>query len=161
MIVPGWKMGRRLAGIVFATALAALAQPPSVSNLSVRALVGTGQEVLIAGFHLGPGADQTMLIRATGPALAGFGVTGVLADPKLEVFAGATKIGENDNWSAVPADAIATAQAARDTGAFALANGSKDAALILTLMPGAYTGQVSSADGASTGTALVEIYELP
>ena len=71
------------------------------------------------------------------------------------------KSGENDNWSAVPADAIATAQAARDTGAFALANGSKDAALILTLMPGAYTGQVSSADGTSTGTALVEIYEVP
>ena len=70
-------------------------------------------------------------------------------------------IAENDNWSAVPAEATAATQAARETGAFALATGSKDAALILTPMPGAYTGHVSSADGTSTGTALVEIYELP
>jgi hypothetical protein len=49
--------------------------------------------------------------------------------------------------------------AARDTGAFALVAGSKDAALILTLAPGAYTAQVTPADG--TGVALVEIYEVP
>ena len=101
------------------------------------------------------------LALAIGPSLTAFGVAGAPADRRLGIFNGATPIAENENWSIVPADTTATAQAARDTGAFALANGSKDAALILTLMPGAYTGQVSSADGASTGTALVEIYELP
>jgi len=101
------------------------------------------------------------LALAIGPSLTAFGVAGSPADPRLGIFNGATRIAENDNWSIVPADTTATAQAARDTGAFALANGSKDAALILTLMPGAYTGQVSSADGTSTGTALVEIYEVP
>ena len=76
-------------------------------------------------------------------------------------LAGAALIAENDNWSAVSADTSATAQAARDTGAFALGNGSKDAALILTLAPGAYTAQVSGADGTSTGVALIEVYEVP
>jgi hypothetical protein len=160
MIVPAWKMGRRLAGIVFATALAALAQPPSVSNLSVRALVGTGQDVLIAGFHLGPGADQTMLIRATGPALAGFGVTGVLADPKLEVFAGATKIGENDNWSTPVGGATAVTPADfTATGAFGLAMGSRDAAFIGRFPPGSYSAKVSGVN-TTTGVALVEVYKV-
>ena len=101
------------------------------------------------------------LALAIGPSLTAFGVAGALADPRLRVFTGAALIAENDNWSIVPADTAATAQAARDTGAFALANGSKDAALILTLAPGAYTAQVSGADGASTGVALIEVYEVP
>ena len=160
MIAPGWKMGRRLAGIAFGTALAALAQPPAVSNLSVRALVGTGQDVLIAGFHIGPGADQTMLIRATGPALAGFGVTGVLADPKLEVFAGATKIGENDNWGTPVSGATAVTPADfTATGAFGLALGSRDAAFIARFPPGSYSAQVSGVN-ATTGVALVEVYKV-
>ena len=130
-------------------------------NISTRGEAGTGENVLIGGFIITGNSPKKVLIRGIGPGLAPFGLTGTLADPRLRVYRGSELVGENDNWSAVPADATATAQAARDTGAFALANGSKDAALILTLMPGAYTGQVSSADGASTGTALVEIYELP
>jgi hypothetical protein len=102
-----------------------------------------------------------MLVRAIGPTLTAFGVAGALADPRLRVFNGDTRLAENDNWSAVSAETTATAQAARDTGAFALANGSKDAAMILTLAPGAYTAQVSSADGTGTGVALIEVYEVP
>jgi len=130
-------------------------------NISTRGEAGIGENVLIGGFIITGNSPKKVLIRGIGPGLAPFGLTGTLADPRLRVYRGSELVGENDNWSAVPADAIATAQAARDTGAFALANGSKDAALILTLMPGAYTGQVSSADGGNTGTALVEIYELP
>ena len=130
-------------------------------NISTRGEAGIGENVLIGGFIITGNSPKKVLVRGIGPGLAPFGLTGTLADPRLRVYRGSELVGENDNWSAVPADTTATAQAARDTGAFALANGSKDAALILTLMPGAYTGQVSSADGTSTGTALVEIYELP
>jgi hypothetical protein len=91
---------------------------------------------------------------------APFGLTGVLADPRLRVYRDGSVLAENDNWSVVPADATAIAEAARQVGAFALTSGSKDAALIITLNPGAYTAQVLTNDG-TTGTALVEIYELP
>ena len=109
---------------------------------------------------LGRSLKHHSLALAIGPSLTAFGVAGAPADPRLGIFNGATLIAENDNWSIVPADTTATAQAARDTGAFGLANGSKDAALILTLAPGAYTAQVSGADGASTGVALIEVYEV-
>jgi len=130
-------------------------------NLSTRGDVGTGENILIGGFIVTGNAPKKMLVRAIGPSLTAFGVAGALADPRLRVFTGAALIAENDNWSIVPADTAATVQAARDTGAFALANGSKDAALILTLAPGAYTAQVSGADGTGTGVALIEVYEVP
>jgi hypothetical protein len=130
-------------------------------NISTRGEAGVGENVLIGGFIITGNAPKKVLVRGIGPGLAAFGLTGTLADPRLRVYRGSELVAENDNWSAVPAESTATAQAARDTGAFALAAGSKDAALILTLVPGAYTGQVASADGTSTGTALVEIYELP
>ena len=130
-------------------------------NISTRGDVATGENILIGGFIVTGNTPKKILVRATGPSLTACGVAGALADPRLGIFNGATRIAENDNWSAISADTTATAQAARDTGAFALANGSKDAALILTLAPGAYTAQVSGADGTSTGVALIELYEVP
>ncbi len=88
-----------------------------------------------------------------GPTLAAFGVPGVLADPKLEIYSGSTKINENDTWSSALATTFTS------VGAFALSAGGKDAALVVTLSPGSYTVQVSGADG-GTGEALVEIYEV-
>ena len=77
------------------------AQSPSLSNLSTRAQIGTGTNILIAGLTIGPGGPKTVLLRAAGPTLGGapFNVPGVLADPRLEVFSGSNKIAENDNWS--------------------------------------------------------------
>ncbi|MBM3854194.1 MAG: hypothetical protein FJ399_13725, partial [Verrucomicrobia bacterium] len=153
------KLLRPIAAACFA-GLAAFAQTPSVSNLSTRAQVGTGADVLVVGFNVGPGGEQTMLIRAAGPALAGFGVTGFLADPKLEVFSGATKIGENDNWGTAvgPATAV-TAANFTATGAFAFPPGSRDAAFIGRFAPGSYSAQVSGING-TTGVALVEVYRI-
>ena len=98
-----------------------------------------------------------VLVRAVGPTLGGapFGVPGVLSDPLLELYDGAgVKIAENDNYDAVTAVAFSTA------GAFALAPGARDAALIATVSGGrSYTAQVKGVNG-STGVALVEIYEL-
>lgn len=123
-------------------------------NVSARNRVGTGDDILIAGFTISGTGNKRLLIRAVGPKLGEFGVTGFLADPKLEIYdAIGGKLTENDNW---PGD-LATTFAS--VGAFALNPGSPDAALIATLPPGSYTAQVRGADG-GTGEALIEIYEL-
>ena len=124
------------------------------TGLSARNRVGTGANILIAGFSLSGEGMRNLLIRAVGPALGGFGVPGVLADPKLEIYQGSTKIGENDNWSAMLSNAFSS------VGAFQLTPGSKDAAITISLPANGYTVQVSGADG-GVGEALVEIYELP
>ncbi len=125
-------------------------------NASALALAGAGNDTLIAGFVISGPASKTVLIRAVGPALAAFGVSRTLADPHLSLFRGTTLIASNDDWSngsgATPASFAAH-------GAFALADGSKDAALLLTLPPGTYSAQASGNDGANA-TVLIEIYAL-
>jgi hypothetical protein len=126
-----------------------------IYNLSARNRVGTGSSVLIAGVTLQGTGPQPVLVRAIGPGLAGFGVPGVLARPRLQVFnSSQIRIADVTNW-----DPALTAAFNR-TGAFALTPGSADAAVVLTLAPGSYTFQVSGADG-GTGEALVELYEMP
>jgi sugar lactone lactonase YvrE len=129
---------------------------PRLTNVSARTQVGTDGEILIAGFVIGGQTSKNVLIRAVGPTLSGFGVTGVLANPKLELFTGTTKINENDDW----AGSAAVAAASASVGAFGLAASSQDAALLVTLAPGNYTAQVSGV-GRTTGVGLVEIYEVP
>jgi uncharacterized protein (DUF1800 family) len=133
-------------------------------SLSTRANVGTGANILIPGISISPGAGtRRLLVRAVGPSLGAFGVPGTLADPKLELFSGSSKIAENDNWgtpvSAASADAATLAAAFANNGAFPLAAGSKDAALLINLAAGGYTLQVSGV-GNTTGAALVEVYDL-
>ncbi len=153
----GGTTGIVLAEIYDATPPAAFADAtPRLINVSARTQVGTGADILIAGFVVSGSAPKNVLIRAIGPALANFGVPGVLADPKLELFSGSSRIGENDNWSG--ADALAAGFAS--VGAFTLDPASKDAALLATLAPGSYTVQVSGVAN-TTGVALVEIYEMP
>ncbi len=124
-------------------------------NVSARNLVGTGDNIMIAGFVVDGTVAKTLLIRAVGPTLASFGVGGTLVDPKLEIYNSATvKVVENDNWSAT-----LTATAA-SVGAFALIPGSRDAALLITLPPGPYSAQISGV-ASGTGEALVEVYEVP
>ncbi len=124
-------------------------------NVSARNFVGTGDNIMIAGFVVGGTVGRTLLIRAIGPTLGAFGVHGVLADPKLEILnSSAVKLVENDNWSAT------LRATATSVGAFDLVTGSKDAALLVTLPPGAYSAQVSGIAN-STGEALIEVYEVP
>lgn len=131
-------------------------------NISTRGEAGTGENILISGFVVTGNAPKKLLVRGIGPGLTAFGVASALADPQLRVFSGVAVLAENDNWSAgTAADTAAFAEAARNTGAFTLAAGSRDAALILTLAPGTYTAQVGAAGGTSTGVALIEIYEIP
>ena len=131
----------------------------SFVNLATRGLVGAGANVMIPGYVVTGTAAKTLLIRAAGPALAAFGVPGVLADPAITLFAGEQVLLANDNWGDAPNAALLRAAAER-VGAFALSEGGKDAALLVTLPPGAYTVSASGAGG-SAGVTLVEIYEVP
>ncbi len=125
-------------------------------NVSARNRVGTGDDILIAGFNIsGTGGPKPLLIRAVGPGLAALGVSGTLADPKLEIFdSNGAKVSENDSWNASLAAVFSS------VGAFALPAGSRDAALVISLAPGSYTAQVSGVGGL-TGDAIIEVYELP
>ena len=129
---------------------------PRLLNVSARTYVGTGADILIAGFNIGGSAAKTLLIRAIGPTLSALGVTDVLADPKLELFQRGSVVQSNDNWGG---NAVISSVAA-EVGAFALADTSRDAALLVTLQPGSYTVHVSGVAN-TTGVALVEIYEVP
>lgn len=131
-----------------------------LSNLSARAHVGAGEDVLDAGFVTSGEGNLRLLIRGIGPALAGFGVTGALSDPELEIYRGTERIVTNDNWSADPKQALEVAVAARSVGAFPLPTGSTDASVLLTLPAGTYTAQLRAHDG-QLGTGLIEIYVLP
>lgn len=125
-----------------------------LSNTATRGYVGTGGDIIIAGFVISGTGAKTLLIRAVGPTLTAFGLTGVLADPQLTIYRGSDILLTNDDASA------AAATAAAQVGAFALPTGSKDAAFVVTLPAGAYTVQVNGAN-ATTGLALVEIYDVP
>ena len=132
---------------------------PRLTNVSARAVAGTGANALIAGFVIDGTLPKRVLIRAVGPTLSAFGVGGALADPVLEVrpLGGATIVARNDDWGGTAALKAAFASVA----AFALVSDvSRDAALAIELPAGAYTAAVSGAN-ATTGVALVEVYELP
>jgi hypothetical protein len=126
-------------------------------NLSTRSPAGGGDRTLIAGFFLAGQEPVSMLIRAIGPTLTNFGVTGALARPRLQVFRGNAAIGSNDRWGTA-ANAAAIASTATRVGAFELPAASADAALLITLDPGAYTAVVSG-EGDATGVGLVEMYD--
>jgi hypothetical protein len=128
-------------------------------NLSTRGRVGAGEGVLIGGFVLQGAAHKRMLIRAVGPTLGAFGVESALADPVLTIYSGETVVATNDRWAAAPTTEVIAA-ASRAVGAFALAADSADAAMLLTLPPGAYTVEVRG-KGDLEGVALLEIYEVP
>ena len=152
----GSRTGRVIAELYDATPSASfLATTPRLVNVSVLKHLGT---VLAAGFTVGGTGSKTVLIRVVGPTLgaAPFNVPGAVADPQLTLFSGQTVIGSNDNWGGGEALTAAFTQ----VGAFALPAASRDAALLATLQPGAYSVQARGVGG-TTGVAIVEIYEVP
>jgi hypothetical protein len=127
-------------------------------NISTRARVGVGAEVLIPGVVVEGNAKKRLLIRAAGPALQPYGINDFLPDPQMEIktLAGVS-VTTNDNWNSADATLIAAFSTA---GAFAFTPGSRDAALVVELDPGLYTVVVKGVND-GTGVALVEVYELP
>ena len=130
-------------------------------NVSVRGQTAPGDDILTLGLVIGGEGPRTLLVRGIGPRLAAFGVAGTVADPRLQIFDSQQRaILANDDWSG--ADFVSElALATTYVGAFALEAGSKDAATLSLVQPGAYTIQVVGASAAPTGEALVEVYEVP
>lgn len=149
-----------LAGVLLASSAAQAAEfDQRVSNLSTRTQIGSGANVAVVGFVVGPGASKNVLIRAVGPGLAAFGVAGTASDPRIDLYDSSTParlVASNDNWATTT---VGGATTFNSVGAFALTNGSRDAALTATLSPGAYTAQVTGV-GTSSGIALVEVYDV-
>jgi hypothetical protein len=128
-------------------------------NLSSRAIVGTGEDALIAGVVVADTAGKRYLSRAIGPGLAAFGATGILPDPQLGIFnGGGVEIFRNNGWESGAAAALLP-EYSRSVGAFPLAPGSMDSALVNALGSGAYTLQITTPSERS-GLALAELYEL-
>lgn len=154
--VSGNGTGAAAQGVAIVEVYEADANPSTLVNLSCRANVGTGGNILIAGFTISGTTPKRVLIRGVGPTLANLGVAGALADPKLDLINQSTgaSVSSNDNWDATMASTFG------NVGAFALTPGSRDAAMIVTLPPGSYTAQVSGV-GNTTGVAIVEVYEVP
>lgn len=128
-----------------------------LTNLSARATVGTDAKILVAGFVIDGNVPKRLLIRAVGPSLQRFGVTGVLFDTRLELYRGNDLVAKNDDWNGASEISLAT----QSVQAFPFNDtASYDSAMVIMLEPGNYTAQVRGY-GTSTGVALVEIYELP
>ena len=124
----------------------------SVRNISTRGEASIGDDVMIGGFIIGGTSPAKVMVRAIGPSLAAFGVTGVLPDPVLELHdKDGSLIYQNDNWRTDQAQQIIET-------AIAPSNES-ESAIIATLAPGAYTAIVHDADNVQ-GVALVEVYLL-
>ena len=127
-----------------------------LANISTRAFVGTGDDIVIAGFTVGnaTGVDN-LIVRGLGPSLTASSLGGVLNDPKLEVRnANGTTLAANDNWFQSPQQTDIT-----ESGLAPIF--SQESAVSLALGPGAYTALLSGAPIAfsnPTGVALVEVY---
>ena len=133
---------------------------PRLINLSANNQIAANGS-MTAGFVIGGSVAKTVLIRATGPALAALGVPGTMPDPQLALHTTVNGqdvvLTSNAGWGGDPQ--IAAAGAA--VGAFTLANPlSLDSVVLMTLAPGSYTAVASSATGVA-GVALIEVYEVP
>jgi sugar lactone lactonase YvrE len=129
--------------------------PHQILNVSTRGFVDTGEHVLIGGFIVGGNGPvgTTVVVRAIGPSLSAFGITDALQDPVLEVHdASGTPIASNDNWKEAPAAMLVTNPSLQPTD-------DRESALQLVLHGGAFTAIVRGAGG-TTGTAVVEVYNL-
>jgi hypothetical protein len=124
-----------------------------LANISTRGSVQSGENVMIGGFVLG-GANETtrVIVRAIGPSLAQFGISGALSDPMLELRdSNGVLLQRNNNWRDQQESEIRqTGVAPRDDA---------EAAILATLPPGAYTAVVAGQNG-QTGVALVELFAL-
>jgi hypothetical protein len=152
-------VSRMLVAFSLTVAPAAAQWSGELVNLSARLRLPAGPAPAIAGAVLAGDGARPLLVRAVGPGLAAFGVTGVLADPRLTVFDAAGRaIASNDNWES-EAGGAAVREAAAASAAFALAPGSRDAAVVLPAGAGALSIHVAGADTAG-GVVLIEVFAL-
>jgi len=117
-------------GSVTSNAAALTIDPtPRLINVSCRGIAGSGDSTLVMGFYINGTGSKTLLIRGIGPKITDFGLPTVVTDPSITVYSGSTPVDSNNDWD----PALATDF--DRVGAFALNNGSKDAAFVVTLQP--------------------------
>ncbi len=144
-----------LVSLVFGVVLSAQPEDERLLNLSSRGWVGQGDNVFVAGFVVGPGEPKQVMVRAIGPTLADYGLTGALPDPELKLYdAGNNLIASNNDWTTEVGEMFGT------VGAFELPGGSRDAAMVVTLEPGVYSAHAAGAGFSADGEGLIEIYDL-
>jgi hypothetical protein len=125
-----------------------------LANISTRAFVSTGDNVVIAGFVLGGNSgNDRLVVRGIGPSLTAAGVPNALADPTLELrnSNGALLMANND-WRDDPA------QAADLNEAGLAPTNDLESGLAATLPPGLYTALLAGLNN-SAGVGLVEVYD--
>jgi hypothetical protein len=133
-----------------------------LGNLSIRSVVGVGENTLVAGVTV-TDQERYVLIRGVGPTLSQFGVTNFLKKPLIAVYkATGELVASGGSWSSAFTGDRRTGidLLTASVGGFALTAGSDDAVIHLRLVPGGYTVVISSGDG-SSGVALLEVYASP
>ena len=159
------RLARRLCALAFlAVPTFVLAQTPTyvvtparLVNLAVRSTLAAN-ESLITGFVISGPTPATMLVRASGPALTPLGVSGVMPNPRLQITDSTGRVvAENDDWA--PQGSVQLE--GLSVGAFPLPPSSRDAAITVTLDPGAYTLVISGSTSSDAGVVVGELYHLP
>ena len=132
-------------------AVAGASGPAQLINISGRLQVQTAENVMIAGFMITGSLPRKVIIRGIGPSLAGFGISGFLADPLLELHEPDGTVVTNDNWE--------TTQAAEIKATGVAPGKSLESAIVATLIPGAYTAVLRGANN-GVGIGLLDVYDL-
>jgi hypothetical protein len=123
-------------------------------NISTRAQVLTGNDVVIGGFIIQGNQDKTVVVTATGPSLVGAGIANALADPTLTLVRASdgAVIATNDDWQTA-------ANAAQLMAAGFAPADAKESAIMMTLPPGAYTAVLSGMNG-GTGVGIIAVFSV-
>lgn len=128
-------------------------------NLSVLTSIASAGDSFTLGYVVGgdgTSGAKSLVVRAAGPSLGALGVPGTLDDPKMELFAGSTKTGENDNWGGSTELTAALAS----VGAFAYTGPtSRDSAATASITTRDNSVKVTAANGTSTGAVIAEVYD--
>jgi hypothetical protein len=133
----------------------------TLSNISTRSLVQTGEKVMIGGFIVQGTGPKRVIIRAIGPELTQYGIADALDNPRLELHNGTgALIATNDNWQTTILGGIITSNQVSDIQNSGHApTAASESAIIANLQAGNYTAIVRGV-GNTTGVALVEVYDL-
>ena len=127
-------------------------RPGLLANVSNRAPTGTGENTAITGFIVRGGEPRNLVIRALGPSLRASGIERVASNPAIEIFRGSAKIASNLDWRSDPRSNLLTQLQLAPSD-------DKEAALYLTLLPGAYTVHTTNQD-TSQGITVTEVYDV-
>ena len=124
----------------------------ALQNISARAYVWTGQDVLINGFYVSGNDSKTVLIRGIGPSLAAYGIANTLQDPYLELRdAWGNVVAWNNNWQDSQGSQISATGAAPSDW--------RESAILATLSAGSYTATLSGVNY-SYGVGVCELYDM-